>query len=71
MNTTQTISPTTIAVIFTKLIGMEINNRAPLDYDTILETCADSIHGDEHTVEDLETLTDALDTMLQNARALA
>ncbi len=62
-----------VAAAFSRAISAEIDHRGPLDFETVFEIAADSIHPD--TVDDplamTEALAEALDSMLQSARALA
>ncbi len=62
-----------VATAFSRAVSAEIDNRAPLDFETVFEIAADSLHPDSHPdpLALTEALAEALDSMLQSARALA
>lgn len=66
------MSPSTVAGAFSRCISMEIDNHVPLDFEVIFEIAAEAIHPDTpDAVRLVDDLAEALDSMLQSARALA
>lgn len=66
------IPAATVAIAFARVVSEEIDHRAPLDFEVIFEIATEVIHPDTaDAVRLVEDLAEALDSMLQSARALA
>ncbi|WDH77909.1 hypothetical protein PTQ19_10285 [Microbacterium esteraromaticum] len=66
------MSSATIAAAFAQCISAEIENHAPLDFETVFEIASEHVDPESlNALARVERLAEALDQMLKSARALA